>query len=152
VQVLGLVSHMKAAVGFEPRVHFDGPVDAAIDDLLAGDLLAVLRELLSNVAHHSGATSADIYLLAGSEIILRVEDDGRGPGPARAGGRGLKNLEARARAHGGSFALVPKEWRGSLAEWRVPRRLRDDERGSPSVAAIGVPAIDLESLGEQNAL
>ena len=50
--------------------------------VLAGDLLAVLRELLSNVAHHSGATSADIYLLAGSEIILRVEDDGRGPGVA----------------------------------------------------------------------
>jgi len=152
LHVLSLVTEMKEALGFEPRIHFDGPVDAAISDVLAGDLLAVLRELLSNVAHHSGATSADIYLLAGSEIILRVEDDGRGPGVAREGGRGLRNLEARARAHGGSFALAPKEWRGSLAEWGVPRRLRDDERGSPSVAAIGVPAIDLESLGEQNAL
>jgi signal transduction histidine kinase len=151
VQVLGLVSHMKAAVGFEPRVHFDGPVDAAVDDLLAGDLLAVLRELLSNVAHHAGATQADVYLLAGSEIILRVEDDGRGPGPARAEGRGLKNLEARARAHGGSFALVPKEWRGSLAEWRVPRRPSEGEHGSPSVTAIGDDTMDLEGLGEPNA-
>jgi signal transduction histidine kinase len=147
VQVLGLVTDMKAAMGFEPRVHFDGPVDAAIDEALAGDLLAVLRELLSNVAHHAGATSADVYLLAGSEIILRVEDDGRGPGPARDGGRGLKNLEARSRAHGGSFALVPKVWRGSLAEWRVPRRLPEDEHGSRSVAAIGDATIDLERLG-----
>ena len=64
--MLGLVTDMKAALGFEPRVHFDGPVDAAIDEVLAGDLLAVLRELLSNVAHHAGATSADVYLLAGS--------------------------------------------------------------------------------------
>jgi signal transduction histidine kinase len=131
VQVLGLLTEMKAALDFEPRVHFDGPVDAVIDDVLAGDLLAVLRELLSNVAHHSGATSADVYLLAGSEIILRVEDDGRGPGAVRQGGRGLKNLEARARAHGGTFALAPKEWRGTLAEWRVPRPRLDDDAGSP---------------------
>jgi signal transduction histidine kinase len=150
VQVLGLVTEMKTALDFEPRVHFDGPVDAAIDELLAGDLLSVLRELLSNVAHHAGATSADVYLLAGSEIILRVEDDGRGPGPAREGGRGLKNLEARARAHGGSFALAPKEWRGSLAEWRVPRPLPEDERGSPYLAVIGDATIDLEGLGEPN--
>ncbi len=150
VQVLGLATDMKAAMGFEPRVHFDGPVDAAIDEVLARDLLAVLRELLSNVAHHAGATSADVYLLAGSEIILRVEDDGRGPGPAREGGRGLKNLEARARAHGGSFALAPKEWRGSLAEWRVPRPLPEDERGSPYLAVIGDATIGLEGLGEPN--
>ena len=121
LDVLSLVAEMKNALGFEARIHFDGPVDAAINDVLAGELLAVLRELLSNVAHHAAASSADIYLLAGSEIILRVEDDGSGPGPVRKGGRGLENLEARATAHGGSFALVPKELRGSLAEWRVPR-------------------------------
>jgi signal transduction histidine kinase len=121
LDVLSLVAEMKAALGFEARIHFDGPVDAAINDVLAGELLAVLRELLSNVAHHAAASSADIYLLAGSEIILRVEDDGSGPGPVREGGRGLENLEARASAHGGSFALVSKEVRGSLAEWRVPR-------------------------------
>jgi signal transduction histidine kinase len=122
VQVLSLATEMRTALGFEPRVHFDGPVDSAIDETLAGDLVAVLRELLSNVAHHATATSADVYLLVGSEVILRVEDDGDGPGAARQGGRGLKNLEARAVAHGGSFALVPKASRGTLAEWRVPRR------------------------------
>jgi signal transduction histidine kinase len=121
VQVLGLATEMSDALGFAPRIHFDGPVDSAIDDTLVGELLAVLRELLSNVAHHAAAGAADIYLLAGSEIILRVEDNGRGPGPERAAGRGLKNLETRAQAHGGSFALVAKEGRGSLAEWRVPR-------------------------------
>jgi signal transduction histidine kinase len=147
VQVLGLLTEMKAALDFEPRVHFDGPVDAAIDDVLAGDLLAVLRELLSNVAHHSGATSADVYLLAGSEIILRVEDDGSGPGAGRVGGRGLKNLEARARAHGGTFALAPKEWRGTLAEWRVPRPRLDDDPGSPFGAATTDVTIDIEGLG-----
>jgi signal transduction histidine kinase len=122
VQVLDLVSEMEPALGFRPRVHFDGPVDTAIDGALADDLPAVLRELLSNIAHHAGATAADVYLLAGSEVILRVEDDGGGPGHSREGGQGLSNLAARAETHGGSFALVGKERRGTLAEWRVPRQ------------------------------
>jgi signal transduction histidine kinase len=123
VQVLGLVTEMRNALGFEPRVHFDGPVEAAADEELGAELVAVLRELLSNVAHHAAARSADVYMLAGSDIILRVEDDGRGPGPARDGGRGLSNLKARALARGGTFALTPRDGSGSLAEWRVPRDL-----------------------------
>ncbi len=147
VRVLGLATDMTAVLGFVPKVHFDGPVDAVVNDALARDLLAVLRELLSNVGHHARAASVDIYLLAGSEIILRVEDDGRGPGPARAGGRGLKNLESRARAWGGSFAFAPKEGRGSLAEWRVPRPLPGVSQQSTTGAAIGDDAIDLERSG-----
>jgi signal transduction histidine kinase len=122
VLVIGLATQMTSALGFRPRVHFDGPVDAAIDDALGADVLAVLRELLSNVAHHAGAQSVDVYLLVGSEVILRVEDDGRGPGPARPQGHGIHNLGVRAAAHGGNFALV-RTVRGSLAEWRVPRAL-----------------------------
>jgi signal transduction histidine kinase len=133
VQVLGLMTEMAAALGFEPRVHFDGPVEAAADEELGADLLAVLRELLSNVAHHAEATSADVYLLAGSEVILRVEDNGRGPGPVRAGGRGLRNLATRAEHHGGSFALVAKDGLGSLAEWRVPREQHDEHEASRAI-------------------
>jgi signal transduction histidine kinase len=133
VQVLGLMTEMAAALGFEPRVHFDGPVEAAADEELGADLLAVLRELLSNVAHHAGATSADVYLLAGSEVILRVEDNGRGPGPVRAGGRGLRNLAARAEHHGGSFTLVAKDGLGSFAEWRVPREQHDEHEAAAAI-------------------
>ncbi|MHB8719589.1 MAG: sensor histidine kinase [Candidatus Dormibacteria bacterium] len=84
--VLGLVAEMSTTLGFEPRVSFDGPIDAAVDDVLAGDVLAVLRELLSNVSHHAGASHAGVDLVAGPGIILRVADDGRGLGPRRPGG------------------------------------------------------------------
>jgi signal transduction histidine kinase len=124
VQVLTLTTDMTSALGFEPRVHFEGPVDSILDEVLTDDLLAALRELLSNVAHHAAATRVDVFVLAGEEIILRVEDDGRGPGPGREGGYGLENLEARARAHGGSFTLVAREGKGSQAEWRAPRAVR----------------------------
>ena len=121
--------------------HESGTGVRASGPLLAGDLLAVL----SNVAHHAGATSADVYLSAGSEIILRVEDDGRGPGPAREGGRVLKNLEARARAHGGSFALAPKEWRGSLAPAHRPHpALRGERRPSARTPARYTLAVRAE--------
>ena len=35
LHVLTLVTEMKEALGFEPRIHFDGPVDAAVDELRA---------------------------------------------------------------------------------------------------------------------
>jgi signal transduction histidine kinase len=147
VQVLELVNEMTPTLGFRPRVHFDGPVDAAIDEALADDLPAVLRELLSNVAHHAGATAADVYLLAGSEVILRVEDDGAGPGATREGGQGLSNLVARAQTHGGSFALVAKERQGSLAEWRVPRRLPTENLDSSPITLLNGENADEESVG-----
>lgn len=59
-EVLGLTAEMAATLGFAPRVHFDGPVDVVVNGSLATDLLAVLRELLSNVARHAGATSVDV--------------------------------------------------------------------------------------------
>ncbi len=147
VQVLDLVDEMTETLGFRPRVHFDGPIDGAINETLAADLPAVLRELLSNVAQHARATGADVYLLAGSEVILRVEDDGAGPGARRDGGQGLTNLLARAKTHGGSFALVAKERRGSLAEWRVPRRLTDNEQHSSTLPSMNGEEYDEEGAG-----
>ena len=41
-----------AALGFEPRIRFDGPVDA-MDARIAQELLASLREALSNVTKHA---------------------------------------------------------------------------------------------------
>ena len=43
-------------------------------------LLAVLRESLSNVIRHAEASSVDVTLAAGTELVLVVSDDGVGPG------------------------------------------------------------------------
>ena len=55
-RVLALGREAAGALGFEPRCFFDGPVDSAVDDELAAELLATLREALSNVARHARAT------------------------------------------------------------------------------------------------
>ena len=42
---------------------FDGPVDSGVDDELAAELLATLREALSNVARHAQATRVDVEVV-----------------------------------------------------------------------------------------
>lgn len=122
-QALSLMREAFGALGFEPRVLFDGPVDTGVRDGVATDLLATLREALTNVAKHAGATRVDVDVLVADDIVLRVTDDGIGP-PAEAGsggGHGLANMAARAHQHGGELRLAPGAEVGAVLEWRVPR-------------------------------
>ena len=121
-RVLDLVAELAPALGTEPTVVFDGPVDAATPDDLAADVLATVREALSNVARHASAGRVDVRLTAaGGELVLCVADDGVGPPPAGAPrGRGLANLRARADRRGGSLDLRPGDGGGTVLEWRVP--------------------------------
>ena len=120
-RVLALVTDMTPALGFAPRVDFDGPVDTIVGAELAEHLLAALRELVSNVIRHAGATAVEIHVRAGLEVTLTVEDDGIGLRGTRGRGLGLANLSDRARELGGSFALEADRPRGVRAVWSVPR-------------------------------
>ena len=110
------------SLGFEPSLHFDGAIDAAVDDNLANHLLSVQREALSNVARHAKATRVDITVTVGGGLVsLRVHDDGIGVDGPRAGvGRGLENMVARARQLGGECELVAEDGGGTLLRWSVP--------------------------------
>jgi hypothetical protein len=50
-----------------PNVIFDGAVDTVVDDHVGAELLATLREALSNVARHARATTTEISVAAGDE-------------------------------------------------------------------------------------
>lgn len=109
-------------LGFEPSYLFDGPVDTAIGEGLAVDLLATLREALSNVVRHAGASSVTVEVVVSDAVGLRVADDGSGPPSVDASrGLGLKNMAARAARRGGEFSLTAAHPTGSLAVWSVPR-------------------------------
>jgi len=122
VRVLALAAAAANTLGFEPKVHFDGPVDSVIGADLGEQILAVLRELLSNVTKHARATSADIRLRVGVEITLSVADNGVGPGEKRNPGNGLNNLRQRAHSLGGDFSFTPGDHRGTVTTWTVPRK------------------------------
>ncbi len=107
-------------LGFTPALHVEG----VLDDLplsLRADVLAVLRETLSNVARHAGASAVDVVVAVGEDVSVSVRDDGRGTGgPGRRSG--LANLEERATARGGSLEVADALGGGSVVRWSVPVR------------------------------
>lgn len=120
-ELLALASDLAPALGFEPKVRFRGPVDVAVTGEVAGHLAPVLREGLTNVAKHAGATAVDVTLrVVDGHLVLEVSDDGVGYEGDREDGHGLRNLRSRARQLGGSFSLLRGEQGGTTLRWRVP--------------------------------
>ena len=120
-EVLDLVNEIAERADLRPHVTFDGPIDLTIDPEVASDLLAVLREALSNAARHARATTLTVHLTSTDRIELRVADDGQGMPTERVGGSGLTNLEHRAQAHGGAFEITSPPGGGTCVVWSVPR-------------------------------
>jgi len=109
--------------GFAPALRIEGLVDTDVPTEVADHALAVLGEALSNAARHSGARMVDVHLrLAEGELTVTVTDDGRGLPDGVDTRSGLKNIEERALALGGTLTLGPGPECGTRLEWRVPVR------------------------------
>jgi signal transduction histidine kinase len=118
--VVRVVAEASQALGFEPVLTLEGPVDSAVPDKAAPELLAVLREALSNVARHAKASRANVRLAVDTErwlVSLTVDDDGMGLAEDRAPGQGTANMAARAQRLGGSFAMEPGPTGGTRTTW-----------------------------------
>ena len=112
-------------------------VDAVVEPDIADDMVAVVREGLSNVARHAhassvtvdvkiegvqpgserccgpgddeGHASGDAEPFRGSPVVEIVcRDDGVGVNPSVTRRSGTANMAERARRHGGSFAIGPR--------------------------------------------
>jgi signal transduction histidine kinase len=116
-----LVNDLQAVLGFEVDLAVTGPVDFAVDAAVGEDVIAVLRETLTNVARHSGATAARVRVsVSDAELAIRVADNGHGLGDT-VRRSGLGNLRARAEQHDGSMAIETGP-DGTTIDWRVPLR------------------------------
>ncbi|WP_396641612.1 GAF domain-containing protein [Microbacterium sp.] len=104
------------------RVSFVGPLDNVIAGGLDDDLVAVVRELLTNVAKHAQAESVDVVIqLSDDTVELSVTDDGVGI-PEGAARSGLANIAERARLRSGSCDIVSSARTGTAVRWRAPIR------------------------------
>ncbi len=118
--VRGLVKEYVPVLGFTPMVRTHGPVDTAVTRDMAEQLLAVLREALSNVARHSEATAAVVEVeVSQEELVLRVTDNGKGLPPDRHES-GMRNVRRRAAEHGGAVRFLAVDPHGTIVEWAVP--------------------------------
>jgi signal transduction histidine kinase len=97
------------AAGVAVRVEMGGTPRT----LPAGVELAAFRivqEALTNVARHAGPASATVAVTYGDEdIVLQVDDDGRGPlANGSHEGNGLPGMRERAAALGGTLQAGPR--------------------------------------------
>ena len=119
-EALRVVAEAVPALGFEPELTFEGPLDSTVPEKSAPEVLAVLREALSNVARHAQASHAQVSLTADPSrwtLRLLVEDDGVGPGPDDVPGLGTATMAARARRLGGGCSLERREAGGARLRW-----------------------------------
>ncbi|ANW19304.1 sensor histidine kinase [Streptomyces clavuligerus] len=128
-RVLREINMAAVPLGFTPGHRFLGPVDAAVTELTGKNLIAALREALSNAFRHARASRIEVVVDAGARlpdgvagVRLTVADDGVG---LPAGGRrsGLRNLARRAESLGGSSVCGPgigPGGRGTTVRWEAP--------------------------------
>ncbi len=114
--------------GISPDVQLDGDFDALSDSQQIA-VLALVREALSNVRKHSGATAVSVTISSHEDgIDARITDDGRGFDPdealARGSGEehlGLVGMHERARMLGGRTHV-------------------DSRPGGPTTVSVSLPA------------
>ena len=108
-------------------VRCDWTMDVRADELplpphATLQVLRVAQEALTNVAKHSGATRVELVLAErDGQLALRVRDDGTGlPDAPASGGRGLRNMRARADQLGATLAVTSGADGGTLVELVLP--------------------------------
>ena len=106
-------------LGFAPSFEVHGDL-TDVPPVVADHTRAALREALSNVVRHSGASAVGVSLCRDEHgLRLKVVDNGCGipPGVAR---RGLLHLEERAEAADGRCVVESSPRTGTSVLWEVP--------------------------------
>lgn len=91
---------------------------------LRHNLFLAVKEALNNAVKYSAATEIWIRLsLEAGEIMLSVEDNGRGfvPEEVQGDGNGLLNMSQRLAAVGGRFEIRSAPGQGTSVRFRIPR-------------------------------
>ena len=118
-RLLDVATDLTPVLGFEPAVRFSGLIDAVGHDI-GEDVLAVVRESLSNVARHARAASAEVDVAATADrLTVDIRDDGLGLGSTDRRS-GLENLRRRADRRAGIFTVEPRKPTGTWLSWSVP--------------------------------
>lgn len=90
-------------------------------------LFRMCQEAMSNIARHAQATAALVQVgVEGDEVVIEIEDDGKGFEPAEAGSRegrrpwGLLGIRERAEILGGTARVDSAPGQGARVAVRIP--------------------------------
>ncbi len=86
------------------------------------DVYLAFKESINNIAKYAQATQVNVRLqYAGGILQMSIKDYGKGfDAGIISSGNGLKNLKARAEAHGGECSITSQPGNGSSVQFNIP--------------------------------
>jgi len=117
-----------------PTLRLDLDSDVSASPETSATLYRIAQEAISNAVRHARASTLTIRLRdLGAEVVLAIEDDGRGFASASAQGRGvgLTSMAARAEEAGGSLTIHSVPAGGTRIEAHLPRDLEATRQAVP---------------------
>jgi signal transduction histidine kinase len=93
-------------------------------------LMRIVQEAIANIIKHAHARTITVKTrLDDRHFVLEIRDDGAGLGPARAGGRGLRNMQQRAHQLGAVLTVTTAS-PGAVVALRLPLGPMPDDAAS----------------------
>lgn len=123
-----LIRAVKSIVALNRQIgdgcEFELIVDEGFPGEISGpssvEVVRVVQEALANVRRHSGARRAVVTLgVIDGEVLVEIEDDGRGFGPETTYGMGLTGMHERVLVLGGRLEVEGREGVGTRVFLRV---------------------------------
>ncbi len=124
--VEALAQEIQQSTGIRVSVQsFDFPEQLNAE--LLNEFYRIVQEALQNIARHAQAKTADVQLfLHDDELVLTIEDDGRGFDlKSKPKGIGLENMQLRATNAGGIFEINSEPGRGTHILVSIPQKEND---------------------------
>jgi signal transduction histidine kinase len=123
--IVGVVEEMTPMLGFAPSLRLGSGLSEQVAGEVGDQVLAALREALSNAARHARASRVDVTVEVSQDGMLAVQVTDDGVGIPDGGRRsGLRNLADRAGKLGGELRLGPAgegaDSPGTRLDWQIP--------------------------------
>jgi signal transduction histidine kinase len=120
-RILDVVAEVTPLLASPPRLALSGPIDLLVTGALADDLVAVVREGLTNVARHARAMVCELEIdVTDAAVRVQILDDGVGIAVTPDRSSGTANLAERAALRGGEFTVTARDDAGTQLVWSAP--------------------------------
>ncbi len=120
----GLVEEARRLFTCPITVEIDSDIEAHLAVNVGHDVLALVRETLSNAAKHAKANLVTVVARSSNDTLtIDIADDGKGfDVTALTGGQGLRNLQNRAEHIGGRCTITSAPGVGTRTQFLIPIR------------------------------
>ena len=119
--VEAMLQDFEQALGIPCELDNRLPAHRVLDEPRSSVAFRILQESMTNAARHAGATRIKVSLAeSAGQLLLRVQDDGRGFSAATGSGFGLTGMRERAASLGGWAHIASQPGVGTTVEAAIP--------------------------------